>query len=160
MYAKAKSCVKVNNSYSGYFTNNCGVRQGENLSPLLFALFLNYLKPYLLNYVNGLESFSKEAKNFETLPDEIDVLLQMFVLLYADDTVLCAESAEQLQMSLDKLYEYCCMWHLSINVCKTKIIVFSKGKIRKKNCVFVCWEIYRGGLCRECGCSGSQKTVL
>ena len=37
MYDKAKSCVKIDNLYSDYFPCNIGVRQGDNLSPLLFA---------------------------------------------------------------------------------------------------------------------------
>ena len=41
MYESAKSCVKQETMISGLFACNMGVRQGENLSPLLFALFLN-----------------------------------------------------------------------------------------------------------------------
>ena len=44
MYAKAKSCIKKDNLISGYFPSNIGVRQGDNLSPLLFALFINDFK--------------------------------------------------------------------------------------------------------------------
>ena len=40
MYDKAKSCVSCGNQQSEYFQSNVGVKQGENLSPLLFALFL------------------------------------------------------------------------------------------------------------------------
>ena len=39
-YAKAKSCVKVNNVLSDTFSSVIGVRQGENLSPILFSIFL------------------------------------------------------------------------------------------------------------------------
>ena len=39
MYDKAKSFVSCGNQQSEYFQSNVGVRQGENLSPLLFALF-------------------------------------------------------------------------------------------------------------------------
>ena len=37
MYTNAKSCVKDETKLSGIFACNMGVRQGENLSPLLFS---------------------------------------------------------------------------------------------------------------------------
>ena len=45
LYHHAKSCVRANVKMSDYFTCNVGVRQGENLSPLvLFAIYGNYKK--------------------------------------------------------------------------------------------------------------------
>ena len=41
MYDKATSCVRIETLYSDYVPCNIGVRQGDNLSPLLFALFIN-----------------------------------------------------------------------------------------------------------------------
>ena len=41
MYDNIKSCINVNGSISEFFISNSGVRQGENLSPFLFALFIN-----------------------------------------------------------------------------------------------------------------------
>ena len=40
MYGNIKSCVKFNNECSIFFACKNGVRQGENLSPLLFAMYL------------------------------------------------------------------------------------------------------------------------
>ena len=41
LYDSAKSCVKMNGKLSYHSKYNIGMRQGENLSPLLFAIFLN-----------------------------------------------------------------------------------------------------------------------
>ena len=43
MYRKAKSCVKTGNVCSDYFYCYSGVLQGGNLSPVLFAIYLNDL---------------------------------------------------------------------------------------------------------------------
>ena len=48
MYAKARSCVKTRHGVSQFFASNVGVRQRENLSPVLFSLFLNDLKVVLI----------------------------------------------------------------------------------------------------------------
>jgi hypothetical protein len=58
--------------------------------------------------------------------------LKLLRLLYADDTFIFAESAEDLQAALNIFEEYCSEWKLSINVSKTKIVVFSKRKCNNK----------------------------
>ena len=47
MYKDIKSCVSYNGETSAFFACKNGVRQGENLSPLLFSLFLNDLESHL-----------------------------------------------------------------------------------------------------------------
>ena len=42
-----------------------------------------------------------------------------------------AESEIDLQIALNVVYEYCNDWYLTVNTSKTKIVVFSRGKIRK-----------------------------
>ena len=54
MYDNVKSCVKIENLYSDYFQCNVGVKQGDNLSPLLFALFINHFSHYVGRSYNGL----------------------------------------------------------------------------------------------------------
>ena len=46
MYKSIKSCVMDSGIQSDFFESHVGVRQGENLSPLLFALFLNDLDTF------------------------------------------------------------------------------------------------------------------
>ena len=54
----------------------------------------------------------------------------MYTLLYADDTLVLAESPEQLQLALNEVGTYCNTWGLSINQTKTKVVIFSRGKVR------------------------------
>ena len=55
------------------------------------------------------------------------VLLKLFVLLYDDDTLTLAENEIELQLTLNKVNEYCMMFKLSVNTTKTKIY---RGKVR------------------------------
>ena len=66
--------------------------------------------------------------------------MNLFVLLYADDTIVLAENEVQLQLAMNGMKDYCAcdMWNLQINVSKTKVLVFSRGKIINKP------EIYFG----------------
>ena len=127
LYQNAKACIKKSNVVSNSFQVNVGVRQGENLSPLLFAIFLNDFELFISKCYDGLSAVSEEAKRFLSDEDR-EVFLRLFSLLYADDTIVLAESAEQLQLALSAVYEYCRIWNLTVNVDKTKIVIFSKKK--------------------------------
>ena len=54
MNGKAKLCVMKDNVMSDYFVCNIGLRQGDNLSPLLFALFVNDFMQHVSNHCSGL----------------------------------------------------------------------------------------------------------
>ena len=43
-----------------------------------------------------------------------------------------AESPEELQLALDEVNVYCIKWDLTINQLKTKVVIFSRGKVRKQ----------------------------
>ena len=121
LYNDAKSCIRYNGNLSEYFNCNIGVRQGENLSPLLFAIYLNDLECHLTEQNQGITYRDSE---------ENEVLLKLCTLLYADDTILISETANDLQCMLNDLYMYCHEWELTVNTSKTNIVVFSKGKVR------------------------------
>ena len=120
MYKDVKSCVTYNYCKSDYFNCDMGVMQRENLSPFLFTMFLNDLQMFFENAnLNGLETVSN------CIDDKLNIYLKLFALLYADDTVLMAESHDDLQNILNKFGEYCNTWRLKASTDKTKVIVFS-----------------------------------
>ena len=74
---------------------------------------------------------TKNTRGLDWEREDESLMLKMFMLLYADDTTICSESAEGLHQALDALSDYCDKWSLRVNVDKTKVVVFSRGKIRK-----------------------------
>ena len=130
IYASAKSCVMVDGVRSDFYSMSIGIRQGENLSPILFAMFLNDMKASLEDDNCILTSLANEATNLNLSDDLINTLSKLFLLLYADDTVIFSESPEGLQRILNKTKAYCDKWKLKLNAKKCKIIIFSRGKVR------------------------------
>ena len=48
------------------------------------------------------------------------MFLKLYLLLCADDTVIFAESKEDLQLALNGMSDYCSLWKLKVNVLKNK----------------------------------------
>ena len=130
IYNHAKSMVCYNGELSSPFYCQAGLRQGENLSSVLFAIFLNDFRSFIAEKYTGLVHIGNE------LLAELDTFLYIFCLLYADDTLLLAETADELQDALNALYAYCKKWGLKVNLDKTKVVVFSRGKVRKYKCFY------------------------
>ena len=139
MYSKSKSCVLLNNEKSEHFGSYAGVRQGEILSPLLFALYINDLEGFLRNKgvqpLRGLLNISGEVVDFND--NEIIIFLDLLTLFYADDTIIFADSAIGLQFALEELQNYCENWKLTVNEDKTKIMCITRGRYRNENYNFV-----------------------
>ena len=112
MYKCVKTFVFVDGEKSTPIISRLGVRQGECLSTFLFAIYVNDLESNLANIDTG-----------------ITVLyVKIFLLFYADDAVIFATSADQLQTGINAFHEYCKKWKLKVNTIKSKIIVFKKGR--------------------------------
>ena len=100
--------------FLNFFDITVGVRQGENLSPILFALFLNDMKDYLKDALSGLPTVVNEMTDLCIPDSQLDKLLDMFILLYADDTVIFSETPSGLQAGLDAAQGYCKKWKLKL----------------------------------------------
>lgn len=108
------------------------MRQGENLSPFLFALFLNDVESFLITTNNIVVSTI-----FYEIKHEFGILLRLLIILKADDTILLSETPEDLQNQPNSFLLYCQKWKLEFDIEKTKIVIFTKG--RMKNNVFYLW---------------------
>ena len=68
------------------------------------------------------------------MPLEVDKMfntenvLKLLLLLYADDTLISVDSPE----NLHNLSLSCEKWHLTVNENKTKIMIFSKRKLKNR----------------------------
>ena len=103
MFDKVKSRVQNNIELSDCFDCHRGVRQGEILSPFLFSMYVNALEDTL--FLHG-----ADCVNIETL--------KLFLLMYADDIVIFAESPEDMQNNLNIHEMYCKKWNLTVNTNK------------------------------------------
>ena len=110
--------VKLSGQVSELFDIFVGLLQGEALSPLLFSIFVNDLENHLIN----------------TGCDSVDLaMINLFLLMYADDTVLLSDTAAGLQTMLNSLKDYTVKNKLLVNVDKTKIVIFRNGKRMEPN---------------------------
>ena len=122
MYQNIKSCVKHDGALSDFFRSEIGVRQGENLSPILFSIYLNDLQNHLLN----------DSAIVVELYDTIDEThwLKLLILLYADDTIIISDNAIDFQNCLNSFEQYCVNWELNpfpnkpwfLRVCNTSLL--------------------------------------
>ena len=68
----------------------------------------------------------------EDFENDLEICVKLFTILYADDRVLLAESAEELQSELNYFYQYCEKWNLKVNTRKSKVMFFFKGEVTDK----------------------------
>lgn len=103
IYDNVRSRVKLNGKLSAMFDLHVGLLQGESLSPMLYSLFVNDMESEFIN--SDCQSYPLQ-------------LLNLFMLMYADDTVLFSEYATDLQHMLNCLQAYTVKWNLKVNTDK------------------------------------------
>ena len=101
LYDGVRCCVRVNGLKINWFTVNCGLKQGCNLSSLLLNLFINSL-------VERINLTNKK------------IYIDVSALLYADGLGLLASSEQDLQIFLNELSDWCDKNKMMINEEKSK----------------------------------------
>ena len=109
LYWTQRAAIQLGSGTSGKFEIKRGVRQGCVLSPSLFNLFTEYIFRTLDNN-KGINIGGHRISN----------------LRYAYDTVLLAESEEELQEIVDIVNEAGKSYNMKMNARKTKTMVISK----------------------------------
>ncbi len=121
IYHRAFCAVKINGILSDWFESTLGTKQGDNLSPNCFSMYLNPLLTELKATGIGV-----------SIENSI-----ISVLAYADDLVLIAENENDLQTLINIVQDWCSKWRLSVNIDKTKIMHFRTKNTPVTETVFI-----------------------
>lgn len=114
MYDVVKTRIRCGNTLTDYISCTRGVKQGDICSPVLFSLFINELATEIINKGRHGARFTSD-------------LMELFILLLADDIALVSETVVGLQTQLNNLKNSANRLELKVNMNKSNIIVFRKG---------------------------------
>jgi hypothetical protein len=117
IYEETISRVRVDGRVSECFKTYKGVRQGCPLSPSLFAAFIGDIE----------EMFRKGQAGGVVVGKE-----KVWSLAYADDLVVLAREEKGMKEMLGNMEKYMRRKKLTVNVEKSKMMVFRKGGGRRK----------------------------
>ncbi|CAL8135175.1 unnamed protein product [Orchesella dallaii] len=117
MYSQIFAFIKTPFGESDKFPIQKSVLQGESLSPKLFTIFIEELVNKLRNSKISHIPIGKA---------------KIHVLLYADDIIILATNAIDLQEKVSLMQEYFSEQCLIINLEKTKLVIFHTRKRRKR----------------------------
>ena len=113
MYAGSKACVRVGSEVSEWFPVRVGLRQGCVMSPWLFNLYIDGVVREVNARVlgRGLKLIDRDDNDWE-----------MNQLLFADDTVVVADSEKKLCQLVQEFGRVCKRRKLRVNVGKSKVM--------------------------------------
>jgi hypothetical protein len=115
LYSKCDVAVRVGGETKEWYEEFVGVREGCVLSPLLFAIFINDLAEEIEKGGGGVKVGGVVVR----------------CMMFADDVVLLADTAEGLQSSLERAWGFSQKWRFDYNfgVDKSAVVVF--GGVRE-----------------------------
>ena len=113
MYADSKACVRVGSEMSNWFPVGVGLRQGCVMSPWLFNIYIDGVVREVNARVLG--------RGLELIDRNEDVW-EMNQLLFADDTVVVADSEKKLCQLVSEFGKVCKRRKLRVNVGKSKVM--------------------------------------
>ena len=114
MYECVRAKVRSGGKLTNYIQCTAGVKQGDVCSPLLFSLFINELTNEVIRHGKHGVQFTNDV-------------MELLILLLADDVVLMSETVIGLQTQLNCLIRAATRLQLNVNMSKSNIIVFRKG---------------------------------
>ena len=114
MYEDVKARVRVGGDLTEAFMCSRGLKQGDSCSPVLFSLLINELANEIV----------QKGKHGITLSPDI---LQILIMLFADDVVLLSNTIVGLQQQLNVLRDTAKRLRLVVNFEKSQVVIFRKG---------------------------------
>ena len=130
LYDKIQMVVSLHGEHGTPFDTHQGTKQGSELSPIIFGLFIEQLHYLLQHKVPGAGPRFQGVQ----VPD----------IMYADDVnLMVVDSPEQMQLVLDVLQLFCDLFAMRVNMSKTKLLIFRSGKALPPHLCNVTWT-YQG----------------
>ena len=111
LYADAVAALQVGDTTTDWFRVKVGLQQGDALSPLLFALYINEAARMAKGSNLGVKLDGQDGPRVP-------------ILLFADDVVLLGETAEDLQSLMHIVGTELERDHLAVSPSKTEVVVF------------------------------------
>ena len=108
------------------------LRQGENLSPVLFSIFLNDLENFLSDYYSfGLFFFFF----FFFQASSTKLFKNCSIIICGRHSFICRK-VNELQELLNEFHIYCKLWKLDVNTDKSKIVIFGDRTRNRPDIIF------------------------
>ena len=112
-YNETLNAVRLNNELGCWFCTDKGLKQGDNLAPTIFSVFINGL-------IRNLDKSGLGVKVGN---------MTISSLAYADDIVLVAPTQASLQQMINITHQWCHKWRMQVNITKTKTMHVRKPRV-------------------------------